>query len=233
VRGRRILVIDIETVPNETLFGFIEEARGLPKGSVSKDPLMLKSMAFDPLYGRIALVGMIASEGGKARDLSGEVLSAQLDGEESRLLEHYARTLMKDDLVVTFNGNRFDIPYLEMRARVLGVKLPRTVSTYPYGEEAEKGHVDLLNLVTTGGSTSGRGGPPHDLGSVAKVLGVPDQGPDMDGSMVYPTWKKREFEKLKQYCLNDVILTAGLFDRLYAADLGAKAFAGVKKLAKS
>jgi len=232
VRDRRILVIDIETVPNETLFGFIEEARGLPKGSVAKEPVMLKSMALDPLYGRVALVGMIASEGGVASDLSGDVLSAQLDEDESRLLEHYAGTLRREDLVVTFNGNRFDIPYLEMRARVLGVKLPRAVSTYPYGDGAEKGHVDLLNLVTNGGSTSGRGGPPHDLGSVARVLGVPDEGPDMDGSMVYPTWKKREFEKLKQYCLNDVILTAELFDRLFAADLGGKAFAGVGKLAK-
>lgn len=225
-------MIDIETVPNETLFSTVEEARGLSKGSVARDPVMLKSMALDPLYGRIALVGMIASEEGKAEDVSSGVLSAQVDGEESRLLEHYSKTLRKDDLVVTFNGNRFDIPYIEMRARVLGVKLPKAVSTYPYGDGAEKGHVDLLNLVTNGGSTSGRGGPPHDLGSVARVLGVPDEGPDMDGSMVYPTWKKREFEKLKEYCLNDVILTADLFDRLYAHDLGGRMFAGARKLAK-
>lgn len=233
MRDRRVLAIDIETVANETLFAFVEEARGLPRGSVSKDPLMLKSMALDPLYGRVALVGMIASEGGLVEDVSSGVLSAQVDGEESRLLEHYARTIREGDLVVTFNGNRFDIPFIEMRARVLGVRLPRHVSTYPYGDGAEKGHVDLLNLVTNGGSTSGRGGPPHDLGSVARVLGVPDEGPDMNGSMVYPTWKRREFEKLKEYCLNDVILTAELFDRLYAHDAGRRMFEGARRLAAS
>jgi hypothetical protein len=90
--------------------------------------------------------------------------------------------------------------------------------------------VDLLNEVTNGGSTSGRNGPPHDLGSVAEVLGVPDQGPDMDGSQVYPTWLRKDFAKLKEYCLNDVILTAELFDRLYSQELGGRAFASIRKL---
>jgi uncharacterized protein YprB with RNaseH-like and TPR domain len=229
--ARRILVIDIETVPNEALFGFVERARGLPRGSVSSDPLMLKSMALDPLYGRIALVGMLASEGTGATDVSSEVLRDQEDAEERRILQHYAKNIGKEDLVVTFNGIRFDIPYLEMRARILGVGLARSVSTYPYGDGMEKRHVDLLNAVTGGGSTSGRGGPPHDLGSVAEVLGIEDEGPEMDGSMVYPTWKKKEFAKLKEYCLNDVILAAEIFDRLFSHDLGGPRFAGAGSLA--
>ena len=227
--ARRVLALDIETLPNESLFPLVEEIRSLPAGSASGDPAMMKQMALDPLYGRIALVGMIAAGASGVEDISSDVLRKMDDGEEARIVSRYADALGSTDMVVTYNGMRFDIPYLEVRARVLGVKLPRHVSTYPWGEGIERGHVDIFSMLTHQGELAGKG-PPHDLGSVARLLGIPDTGPDMDGSRVYPTWKAGELAKLREYCLNDVLLTAEMFDRLYSVELGGPVFAGVREL---
>ena len=36
----------------------------------------------------------------------------------------------------------------------------------------------------------------------------------MDGSQVYPAWQAKEYNKISEYCEQDVLMTAKLFDRV-------------------
>lgn len=73
----------------------------------------------DPRRSRVVAVALSSSDGAFSVVLDDPDETAIL----SALVEHVSR-LSKEDVIVTWNGAGFDIPFLEVRAQVLGVELP-------------------------------------------------------------------------------------------------------------
>lgn len=73
----------------------------------------------DPRHSRIVAVALASSDGDLSIVLDDPDEAALL----TDLIEHVSR-LDKDDVIVTWNGAGFDLPFLEVRAKVLGIDLP-------------------------------------------------------------------------------------------------------------
>ena len=76
----------------------------------------------NPHHSRVVAVALSSSDGAFSIVLDDQDESALL----TKLVEHISR-LDKDDVLVTWNGAGFDLPFLEVRAEALGIDLPWTL----------------------------------------------------------------------------------------------------------
>ena len=100
------------------------------------------------------------------------------------------------DLLVSYNGDSFDIPLLEA---VTGIVI-----------EANRSY-DLLAAIydAAGGRFKGSG-----LGEIAKANGL--TGKSGDGAMAPVLWQRGKIAELHDYCIGDVAITKKLIDRVLA-----------------
>ncbi|QQS03538.1 MAG: 3'-5' exonuclease [Fibrobacterota bacterium] len=108
--------------------------------------------------------------------------------------------------LVTFNGRGFDMPVLEMAAFRYGIPLPGWFGidgpTSPRARFQQRGHLDLMELVTAHGAVRLMGG----LHLLATLLQKPGKM-DTKGSMVQDLWDEGQKLRIDDYCLCDVLDT--------------------------
>jgi hypothetical protein len=80
---------------------------------------------------------------------------------------------------------------------------PRTIKPW----ETQKAFDTLYQLAGT--NTKG-----HNLGNMAKVFGIDDPFPDIDGSMIWQLWKEKKETLIEDYCASDVRITRELYKRI-------------------
>jgi hypothetical protein len=126
------------------------------------------------------------------------------------MLEEFWTTLRKYDRVVSFNGRRFDGPFLSVRSAVHGLKPSRNLAGYRYSIEE---HVDLLEVLTFFGTTSWDQTPTLHAACVA--FGVPSpKTEEIHGYTVDVFYRQGRLREIADYCRRDVEATAELFRRL-------------------
>lgn len=131
--------IDIETVPNKALVDFLPEPEY--KYGNTKDPekravieenakiRQVERMALSPYFGKICSVAWCD------RDLSGNyiVVDKVDDANEINIIKECFSLMTpkqyNDPTIVTFNGYRFDVPYIFVRAMLLKIEIPRALLT--------------------------------------------------------------------------------------------------------
>lgn len=222
--GRR-LAFDIETVPlrppQELPAGVAGRVRaaaereGGDEGKVlSLSPLLGKvvCLAFQDLDdpGR-ALVLAVPQQGALFSEADPEGL-AFLPGERP-LLEAFWQVAAGAPLLVSFNGRRFDVPFLMVRAAIHGVAVTRDLLGPRF---SAKPHLDLIDLVTCHGALRG----PSGLEVCCHAFGIPTPKGDLDGSQVAHAYAQGRIEEIARYCLADTNATAELYRRLGASLLG-------------
>lgn len=123
--------------------------------------------------------------------------------EFSDLVERHQPTL------VTYNGRGFDLPVIAMRCLRHGVPFPvyYRARDMRYRFSAE-GHYDLMDFLSDYGAS-----PRARLDVVAKLCGMPGKV-GVDGKDVGPLVHAGRLEEVRNYCLCDVIQTAGVFLRV-------------------
>lgn len=108
--------------------------------------------------------------------------------------------------LVTFNGRGFDMPVLEMAAFRYGIPLPGWFGidgpTSPRARYQQRGHLDLMELMTAHGAVRLTGG----LHLLATLLQKPGKM-DTKGSMVQDLWDEGQKLRIDDYCLCDVLDT--------------------------
>lgn len=105
--------------------------------------------------------------------------------------------------VVTFNGHRYDLPLVMVRARLLGLKSPVfSVDRY------RSPHPDLYQVLTFNGSIDGR-----KLGWYAKRFGLP-MDDHFSGKEVATLIEDGNWDAVAAHCASDVTLTRQLAERL-------------------
>ena len=129
--------------------------------------------------------------------------------DESTMLMSFSNFVEKHKpALVTYNGRRFDLPVMALRALHCGVTMGwyyKDQSTrHRYSEE---GHIDLCDWLADHGAAK-----QNSLDSMARLIGLPGKI-GINGSQVEGLFHEGHIEKIQQYCLADVAQTALLFLR--------------------
>lgn len=229
---RRTLVFDIETAPAvdpSTLPPAI--AKNLQRSAERwHEGDEAKVMGLSPYFGKV--VSLAIGDGDRSvEDQTITVLMVappELDAEALAGLPSWIRPMREDELlrsfwhlanhaelVVSYNGRGFDVPFLQVRSLVHEVPSRVDLMSKPNNLRP---HLDLYRLLGQGraGSTS--------LDVVCWALGVPSPKTHMDGSQVGPAYARGELEAIAEYNAADVRATIAVYqqvrDRLltYRAD---------------
>ena len=118
--------------------------------------------------------------------------------------------------LVSWNGSGFDLPVLHYRAMIHGIagccywdlgENDREFKFNNYISRFHSRHTDLMDVLA---GYQNRAWAPLD--EIAQLCGLPGKL-GMDGSQVYPAWKRGEIEAIRNYCETDVANTYLLFQR--------------------
>lgn len=154
--------------------------------------------ALSPLTAEVAVVGLAwRCEG--ATEWMIEALDADKGGEEKLLRALDARvTALDPRRIVTYNGTRFDIPFLAARYTIRGL------TSYPWPTGRDYQHIDMFRLLGEQGS----------LEQWSIALGMGSKG--VSGADVPALIAAGEWDTVREHCKDDVACTAELYDRVIA-----------------
>jgi uncharacterized protein YprB with RNaseH-like and TPR domain len=126
---------------------------------------------------------------------------------EAELLRSFWHLADSAELVVSYNGRGFDVPFLVVRSLILGVPARVDLLSSPF---SLRPHLDLFRLIG-----HGRGGPGStSLDVICWALGIESPKGAMDGSMVAPTYARGDIESIAGYNAADVRATTAVFRHL-------------------
>lgn len=214
-----VLALDIETLPlAQSLAIPYPEAERTPPSNYGVEAAekwrvkdraawevdRLKQYALSPLYGRVCAVGMAwhDAEG----ELATEFLVAQTEDAEPTLLREFWEMASAADLLATWNGHSFDIPFLLLRSLIHDVAVPFNGSdlTRRYAQHT---HYDVKQVVT-GWDTRGKG----SLDDYLTAFGMPTK--TAHGSEVYGMAQRGEWDAIGQYAAADAAATLALYEKV-------------------
>ncbi len=187
------LVFDIETIIDPELpITDLPEGQKLPPSPHHK-VVAIGALLFSGQELEAKRLGIVG------RDSSDEKLILT---EFIELVEKYNPTL------VTYNGRGFDLPVIACRALRHGLSFAsyyqRRDMRYRF---SDAGHLDLMDYLADFGATR-----PTRLDVMAKLCGMPGKV-GVEGKDVGPMVHRGEIDRVRDYCLCDVVQTAAVFLR--------------------
>jgi len=183
--------------------------------SIPWDPPADKPNAFPPLpcHG-VAAIGGLAIEISSKSNRCTHIGTFGPIGDESHelaRLEAFLKYYRNDKpVLVTFNGRKFDIPVLWMRAMHHGMSIPEFFEyefTYRFTAKNKAEHFDLYDRMSDFGAA-----PMGHFDEVSRIVGLPGKV-DVDGTMVHGMFDAGEHQKIASYVQCDVIEEALSFIR--------------------
>ncbi|MEZ4454710.1 MAG: ribonuclease H-like domain-containing protein [Nannocystaceae bacterium] len=127
--------------------------------------------------------------------------------EEAELLRAFWGLCAHADVVVSYNGRGFDVPFLIGRSLVHGVACRVDLMGSPY---SLRPHLDLYRVITGGGRAPG----PTGLDVVCWSLGIPSPKGSMDGSKVADAYAAGEILAIAEYNRGDIRATTAVYQRI-------------------
>lgn len=204
------LVLDIETVGQtveeippralEYLFRSLERDGPDPEELARRKEELVSRLGLDPTTGRVVCVGIVDSDGPLERTFT--------HASERKLLLSFWTFLeeARPSVLVTFNGKRFDIPYLNVRSAIHGLAPSVTIPFEPVSQEH---HFDVREALE--GNDRRRKG---SLDYFCAVFGIRSPKEQMDGTLVGEAFAEGRVEDIARYCLEDCRATAALYRKL-------------------
>ena len=196
------MVLDIETMSCEIpdalareLYGKIEPTQTAIKAHKedeyikSKQEEIAEGFALSPMTGRVLGIGIICKD-----------VKTYIEDTEQGMFK-FLCDIAKDDStrLITFNGKNFDVPFLKIRAAILGVPIPN-FSTKRYDTTW---HFDCREILTNFGAN-----PKGTLKEWAIIFGV--EPPKDSGKAIHLLTKEERQTK----CLDDCKCTEFIYKRL-------------------
>ncbi len=218
---RDILFLDIETVACTNNFASLDERLktqwARKAGFLKRDETITDEQLFHERAGIYAEFGkVICISVGKFFDTESGVLGLKTKSyyghDEKALLLEFKTMLEKDSERVKLcahNGKEFDFPYLSRRMLVQNIVLPAPLNLA--GRKPwENPHLDTMELWKFGDYKHFT-----SLDLLATIFNIPSSKTDMDGSQVnHVYYKKNNLEKIKDYCVSDVVVLTQLYLKL-------------------
>jgi hypothetical protein len=215
------LVVDIETVPahaSDSLPSGVAKAvdRFASRDGVDESLIM----SISPMLGQIVSLAFGEGEIDDVGDQEVTVLAVPhpehpiddpppwlLVMSEADLLRSFWTLAAAADVVVTYNGRNFDIPFLVGRSLIHGINARVDLLGSPY---ALRPHLDLYRVLTGGGRAQG----PTGLDVVCWALGVESPKGAMDGSKVADAYAAGDLRAIAEYNRGDIRATTSVFHRI-------------------
>jgi DNA polymerase elongation subunit (family B) len=207
------LFFDIETTLNPGVIDLMPEPAApanlkdpekIAAAIEEKKREMIEKAALDADYGRILSIGYSTGEWVQVM-LNDDVYPDAVANtySEKEMLETFWR-LFKEcgGACVGYNILGFDLPYLMRRSMALGVKLPFIPNLAKYRTEPI---TDLMMIIYNWGSDKYK-----SLKQVAKLYGIENAAPDVDGSMVAGL----DADQLIAYQISDVKMVMALYEKM-------------------
>jgi predicted PolB exonuclease-like 3'-5' exonuclease len=201
------IVLDIETVGQSAediperaldyLYRSLERDGPDPEEVERRRQDLLSRLGLDPTTGRVVCIGVLDSESSFERTFA--------EPDEKTLLESFWTWLegARPSLFVTFNGRRFDVPYLSIRSAIHGIEPAFPIPMSPGS------HFDVREALE--GDDKRRRG---SLDYFCAIFGVPSPKMEMDGTLVGQAYAEGRIEDIERYCLADCRATLDLYRRL-------------------
>ena len=207
------LVFDIETIPDTDGYA---KLTGLDPAT---EPDQIAAIAFQQRrqatgsefmqlhLHRVVAISVALREGDAFRVWS---LGTEKDGEASLVQRFFDGIEKYTPQLVSWNGSGFDLPVLNYRAMVHGIRAPRF---WDQGEDDREfrynnyisryhaRHMDLMDLLAM---YQPRAAAPLD--HMAQLCGFPGKV-GMHGSQVWQTWQNGDIVAIRNYCETDVANT--------------------------
>ncbi len=224
------LVFDIETVGEE--WSKLDSAtqdvltRWVARAAKNEDERnalltdIKEGLGFSPLTGSIVAVGLYdvlraqgvvyyRGEGAGTDSVDGEFILKERS--EREMLEDFWEGAKSYDTFVTFNGRGFDVPFLNIRTAVHGMRPTRDLmdGRYLYQQKAIR-HVDLQDQMTYYGAMQKR--PSLHLFCRAFGIESPKIG-GVQGDDVAELFHAKKFRDIARYNARDVIATTALYKK--------------------
>jgi DNA polymerase elongation subunit (family B) len=226
---RDILFLDIETVASTDNFASLDErlkTQWSRKASflkreegVTDEQLFHQRAGIYAEFGKVICIAV-----GKLYDTeSGELglkTKAYYGHDEKILLAEFKSMLDKLDTNIRFcahNGKEFDYPYMSRRMLVNGIALPVPLNLA--GRKSwEVNHLDTMELWKFGDYKHYT-----SLDLLAAIFNIPSSKNGIDGSQVNSVYyKEKDLEKIKDYCVSDVVVLTQLYLRMKGLPLLAE-----------
>ncbi len=230
----RVAAVDIETFASIEDLGFPEYRYLRTRGEKDRsDEELEQELALNPYVLQVISAAVACVEEEKITEVSVYYISSS--GEEVRethpfpicytpvlcpspeenlpeaeelLLEELWQDLESAELLVTYNGQSFDLPVLRLRSMIHGLDLPPSIAA-PHSPRLFDGHLDLAQFLSC--SVSGHR---YTLEFVCRRFGIPLNKGRMDGSKVHDAFLEGRYFDIARYNAQDAIATARLYLRL-------------------
>lgn len=194
MHGSSIVVLDIETVPDFTVW--------------QPDPDKKEKSPFPPHHAHIPIVIGTTRLSTSLEPL--EIKAFTIDSEfgEKKLLAEWSAYMAEHrPKIVTWWGRGFDMPVLTLRSLRHGVNLSwYFAENYRY-RYSEDNHSDLCDVMGDFGMARNL-----KLDVVGKLIGLPGKH-GVDGSQVAEMYAQGGLKDIERYCITDVFQTAVVYMR--------------------
>lgn len=194
--------------------------RGLRSSELHRMQFDLETTALSPDQGKIFMIAVRDSKG----------LETVLEGDEASMIRQLVQLIHTRDPDVIENHNLmgFDLPFLEGRAKKLGLRLelgrkPGPTALVRLGEGKDKRYTvagrEMLDTLDATWRVDFvvRALPSHSLKDVARFFGVAPEGRVyLEGSQVYATYQNNP-QQVRRYALQDVAEVDAVAQRLHAS----------------
>lgn len=169
--------------------------------------------ALSPVTGQILAIGCYGTEQKKAA-IAGIDSVEDEKAAISDFFTKFAKCRTNNRLMVGFNSNAFDLPFLVKRAWLLGVDVPGELQSVD-GRYFDRVFVDLLARWKCGvnGGNGGGNGSSITLDGLARFFGVGGKTDGVCGKDFARLWKE-DREKATAYLVNDLVITAECASRM-------------------
>jgi predicted PolB exonuclease-like 3'-5' exonuclease len=208
--------IDIETIPNQGLQDeLLEIARQKSEKKRTKDKegddgskeeaggeKLVRFCSLNPGFGQIVCIG-IGTDAGTTIDV--KMLSGR---DEAAILGQFWAHLAtkRNGKIITFNGKRFDVPFIIKRSAILGILPTMRISTRRY--ETDR-HFDVFELLTDFYNCKEK----FTLHAYCKMFGL-ENTDTSSGSEVFQLWKEGRISEIEAHCAEDVRSTLRLHSKI-------------------
>lgn len=186
---------------------------------ISRDENFSSKKGLNPFSGKIIALSMLDLEKkcidtfyeSKSVDLFSGNYTDDYEGfkrnffvcDEKSILENFYRKIKNCSRFITFNGLRFDCPFITFRSILNGVIPTRNINTPKFKKDE---HFDLFDILTLNGLIKG-----NSLDIYCKIFNIPSPKTVMSGKDVEKFYQEKQFFEIAKYCSMDVYSTYLLY----------------------